>query len=84
MCILNKKMKNKDQKLCLQWHQSPAEKPGRERGIRKGNTLWAFRASFEIRRLPTKPATGSFLRMQCNVGFREGQPTLVNIAEVSD
>ena len=47
-------------------------------------TVWVVRASFEIRRLPTEPATGSFLRMQCNVGFREGQLTLVNIAEVSD
>ena len=73
-------MKNDTRIQSVVSNTQPKE-PGFQGGTR---TVWVVRASFEIRRLPTEPATGSFLRMQCNVGFREGQLTLVNIAEVSD
>ena len=67
-------MKNDTRIQSVVSNTQPKE-PGFQRGTR---TVWVVRASFEIRRLPTEPATGSFLRMQCNVGFREGQLTLVN------
>ena len=67
-------MKNDTRIQSVVSNTQPKE-PGFQGGTR---TVWVVRASFEIRRLPTEPATGSFLRMQCNVGFREGQLTRVN------
>ena len=59
-------MKNDTRIQSVVSNTQPKE-PGFQGGTR---TVWVVRASFEIRRLPTEPATGSFLRMQCNKVLR--------------